>query len=128
MSISCSRRNHRIRCREKVLLTNQLILLKRQLASRSESVKAEILDLETALSSLFTLELEGLKIRSRVRWLKEGESPSRLFLNMGNQRREKSYVSSILNPPDVEVYSLDELLTVHERFYRSFSLSPNKKK
>ena len=55
-------RKSRIRCKEKVLLTTQLILLKRQLASGSDSVEAEILDLETALSSLFTLELEGLKI------------------------------------------------------------------
>ena len=68
------------------------------------------MDLETALSSLFTLELEGFKIRSRVRWLEEGETPSRFFLNMGDQRREKSYVSSILNSDDVEVYSLEELL------------------
>ena len=117
MSISYSRRKSRIRCREKVLLTNWLILLKRQLASGSDSVKAEILDLETALSSLFTLELEGLKIRSRVRWLEEGETSSRFFLHMVNQRREKSFVSSILNSDDVEVFSLEELLTVHEQFY-----------
>ena len=73
------------------------------------------MDLETALSSLFTLELEGLKIRSRVRWLEDGETPSRFFLNMGNERREKS--SSILNSDDVEVYSHEELLAVHEQFY-----------
>ena len=36
---------------------------------------------------------------------------------MGNQRREKSYASSILNSDDVEVYSLEELLPVHEQFY-----------
>ena len=117
MSISYSRHKSGIRCREKVFLTNQLILLKRPLASGSDSVKAEILDLETALSSLFTLELEGLKIWSRIRWLEEGETPSRFFLNMGNQRHEKSYVSSILNSDDVEVYSLEELLTIHEQFY-----------
>ena len=125
LSISYSRRKSRIRCREKVPLTNQLILLKRQLASGSDSVKAEILDLETALPSSFTLELEGLKIRSRVKWLEEGETPSRFFLNMGNQRREKSYVLSILNSHDVEVYSLEELLTVHEQFYTlSYSEEP----
>ena len=117
LSISYSRRKSRIRCREKVPIRNQLILLKRQLASGSDSVKAEILDLETALPSSFTLELEGLKIRSRVKWLEEGETPSRFLLNMGNQRREKSYVLSILISHDVEVYSLEELLTVHEQFY-----------
>ena len=35
---------------------------------------------------------------------------------MGNKRREKSYISSILNSDDVEVYSLEELLAAHERF------------
>ena len=53
----------------------------------------------------------------RMMMLEEGETPSRFFLNMGNQRREKSYVSSILNSDDVEVYLLEELLAVHERFY-----------
>lgn len=48
---------------------------------------------------------------------RRGRNPSRFFLNMGNQRRGKSYVSSILNSHDVEVYSLEELLTVHEQFY-----------
>ena len=72
--------------------------------------------METAPSSLFILELEGLKIRSRVRWLEEGEAPSRFFLNMGKQGREKSSDSSILNSDDV-VYSLEELFTVHEQFY-----------
>ena len=112
MCISYCRRKSRTRCREKVFLTNQLILPKRLLASESDSVKAEILELETALSPLFNLELEGLKFQSRIRWLGEGETPSRFFLNMGNQRREKSYVSSILNSDNAEVYSLEELLTV----------------
>ena len=55
LSISYSRRKSRIRCREKVLLTKQLILLKQQLASGSNSVEAEILDLhlESALSRRF---------------------------------------------------------------------------
>ena len=66
---------------------------------------------------MFTLELEGLKIRNKVRWLEEGETPSSFFLNMGSQRRQKSYVSTILNSDDVEVYSLEELLAVHEQFY-----------
>ena len=106
MCISYCRRKSRTRCREKVFLTNQLILPKRLLASESDSVKAEILELETVLSPLFNLELEGLKFQSRIRWLGEGETPSRFFLNMGNQRREKSYVSSILNSDNAEVYSL----------------------
>ena len=112
MCISYCWRKSRTRCREKVFLTNQLILPKRLLASESDSVKAEILELETVLSPLFNLELEGLKFQSRIRWLGEGETPSRFFLNMGNQRREKSYVSSILNSDNAEVYSLEELLTV----------------
>ena len=67
LSISYSRRKSPIRFREKVLLKNQLILLKRQLAFGCDSVKAEISDLKTALSSLFSLESNWLKIRSRVR-------------------------------------------------------------
>ena len=68
LSISYSRRKSRIRCREKVPLTNQLILLKRQLASGSDSVKAEILSPGQTDSQVLASSGK-LNLRRDLRWM-----------------------------------------------------------
>lgn len=60
-------------------MTNRLIVLKNRLISDDSSVKSEIADLEGSLKTLMTEEYEGAKIRSRAKWLEEGETPSRFF-------------------------------------------------
>ena len=69
------------------------------------------------MKSLFTQELEGSKIRSRVKWLEEGEVPSSYFFGLANQRHAKSLVSSVLTADETEVFSLPEIIAAHESFY-----------
>lgn len=84
------------RCRqlslEKILITNRLIFLKRRLAAGSSFVKDEITELEIQLRQLLDQQLEGAKIRSHARWLEEGETPSRYFLRLENERHAKAFV------------------------------------
>ena len=79
-AIAFSRRKHCLLSSQKVFLTNRLIALKNRLASGDVSASPEILTSEAALRSLLDSELEGSKIRSRVKWAEEGESPSGFFL------------------------------------------------
>ena len=76
-SISFARDRRKELSRDKVLLTNRLIVLKRHLASGISAVSSEILELEASLKSIFDRELEGSKIRSRAKWLEEGENQRR---------------------------------------------------
>ena len=64
---------------EKIFAINQLSFLKRRLAAGQAGVKSEIRELETFLKQLFDQQLEGFKLRSRVKWLEEGETPSKFF-------------------------------------------------
>ena len=79
-SISFARDRCKELSRDKVLLTNRLIVLKRRLASGVSAVSSEILELEASLKSIFDRELEGSKIRSLAKWLEEGEAPTRFSL------------------------------------------------
>ena len=92
-------------------------LLKRQLAAGNPAVKSEILNLESFLKQLFDRQLEGSKIRSRVEWLEEGETPSKYFLCLENERYAKSFVSSVYNSAGVEVSFLPEMIAAHTAFY-----------
>ena len=80
-TIKFSKAKNRGLSRDKVLITNRLIKLKNLLVSGDTSVQAEIRQLESLLKSLFTRELDGCKIRSRAKWIEEGEAPTRIFLS-----------------------------------------------
>ena len=87
------------------------------MAAGCVEVKPEIRDLELFLKQLFDQQLEGSKIRSRAKWLEEGEIPSKFFLRLENDRHAKSFVSSVFNSSGTEVYSLPEMMAAHEAFY-----------
>ena len=80
-------------------------------------MKTEISSLESQLPSLTTLEIEGVKVRSRAQWLEEGEKPSRFFFKL-EQRSEKNLVSSIYDTNGSVVSSHVDLEKVHVAFYR----------
>ena len=117
VSVSFSRDRSRSRAREKVLLTNRLIVLKRRFALGNISDTQEIALLEASLRAIFDKELEGSKIRSRARWLEEGEAPSRYFFTLEGQRHEKTLVSSVFDSAGVEVFSLPDIVRIHEEYY-----------
>ena len=82
-----------------------------------EDVKTEIRQLESSLKHLFEQQLEGAKIRSRVKRLEEGETASSFFLRLENERHAKTFVSSVFNPSGTKVCSLPEMIEAHETFY-----------
>ena len=116
-SISYSREKRRLFSWEKVSLINSLSLLKRRLAEGDNSVKATISDLELALKRLFDRQLESSKIRSRAKWLEDGETPSSYFLRLENERHAKASVTSIFNAAGAEVFSFPEIMDMHRTFY-----------
>ena len=124
-AIAFSRRKHRLLSSQKVFLINRLIALKNPLASGDVSASPEILTSEAALRSLLDSELEVSKIRSRVKWAEEGESPSGFFLGLESERHERGSVSSVFDSERQEVLSLPDMIQAHERFYLSlFSEEP----
>ena len=116
-TVSFSRQRRVDLSRQRVLLTNRLISAKRRLTSGDPSAKSEIVDLEVALRALISSESEGVKIRSRVKWLEEGEAPTRFFFKSATQKFEKSFVHSIFTPDGSEVSTLPEVIGAHETFY-----------
>ena len=80
-------------------------------------MKTEILDLEVRLNQLFERQLEGSKIRCRAKWLEEGETQSKYFLRLENDRHMKAFVTSVFNSSGTEVSSLPEIIDAYKVFY-----------
>ena len=64
---------------ERVSLTNKLVSLKRKLVI--DSVEKEIEECEARLKALIERELAGAKVRSRAKWIEEGEKPTSFFFS-----------------------------------------------
>ena len=111
-----SRIRRRSLSRERVLLVNRLVSLKRRLTSGDSTVALEISRLESELKALISRELEGSKIRSRVRWLEDGERPTRYFFKLEHKHIACNSVTSILDSNDVEVFTREEIERAHVCF------------
>ena len=124
-SISYSRKKRRQLCRDHVFYTNKLISLRQRLVDGDNSVVNTIQDIESCLKAIYTKEIEGILIRSRVEWLEEGERPTHYFFQLQSSRAQKSHMSLIYNSSGAEVFSQEEIAQVHVDFYSSlFSQEP----
>ena len=123
LDISYSKCKSRAASHQKLFLTNHLIYLKDLLDGGDLSVKSDILGAELEghiiiffiLKNGYTPETAVLidnfdtaitvsliiniihKIRSRVKWLEEGEAPSAFFFKLENQKHRKHFTSSVWN-------------------------------
>ena len=103
--------------REKVDLTNRLIRCKQLLVNGDIPASAEIVALEARLLALSHLEIEGVKTRSRARWIEDGEKPTRYFFQLERERVEKNRVALVHDSDGNEVSSRADLDRVHVEFY-----------
>ena len=117
--IAFSRGRRKTLSRERVLIINQLINLKQRLIQGEQELSAEIDALESRLKALIIKDLEGVKIRSRARWIEEGERPTRFFFKLEGERKVKHAVSSIFDTNGCEVFSREEIECAHVEFYTS---------
>jgi len=124
-SIDFARKKRKELCRDRVRLTNRLIRLRQCLVDGDESVQPLIVDIESQLKSLYFREMEGVKIRSRAKWLEEGERPTRYFFKLEQTRIQKSRINVIYDANGLEVSSQPEIEKAHVDFYtKLFSDEP----
>lgn len=116
-TIDFSKAQRRELSRDHARITSRLIAPKSKLVAGDLSVKSEILDLESSLNAIFRRKQDGIKIRSRAKWLEEGEVPSRYFFKLGRERFDRNLVSSIYDPNGTEVFDHAALMNAHESFY-----------
>ena len=75
--------------------------------------------LESALEAIIDSECEGARIRSRARWIEEGEKPTRFFFRLERKRAEKDNFESLPNESGEEKFSHDDLELVLVNFYKA---------
>ena len=116
-AINFSREKQRVLHYDKIRSVNHLVLAKRKLLNGDDSVRKVIDDLETNLKFVNLKQQKSHQIRSRAKWIEEGEKPSRFFLKLLRHRVQKNRVSCIFNSSGTEVTTQSDIEQAHFDFY-----------
>lgn len=79
-------------------------------------------ELENELEALYKIKSEGAQIRSRAKWIDEGEKNSSYFLRLENKHQSKNVINKVSNAGSTFVKTndiLNELCKFYENLYSS---------
>ena len=115
LTIWCASKLKQDRNYKRIVLENQL---------KSEKLKLDqhtvkIHHLEESLKTIYHLESEGVKIRSRVQWYEEGEQSTRYFHNLEKAKAKNKSWEKILNKNNDMVYGTKEIIKTQVEFYKN---------
>jgi hypothetical protein len=96
-----------------------VVVAKAAFAAHPSPETSSRLDLEEErLDEIHKQRLQGSLLRSRSRWLLEGERPSRFFLNLEKARLADTTISTLQTPTGTTVSSPSDLTRTAANFYQ----------
>ena len=117
--IDFSSRKRRQLLSERNSLTKRLLRAKSAVFAGDRSQIANVNKLESALEAVINNECEGAKVRSRARWIEEGEKPTRFFFRLERKRAEKNIFESLFNESGEEKFSHNDIELILVDFYKA---------
>ena len=115
---------------EKVDLERKLAFLESTLDKQNDNtVKEEYVRIQEKLEKLYKYECKGAGIRSRVKWMEDGEKNTNYFLSLEKKNGEKKLITQLKIRDKKKVVTdqqhiLREVKRFYEELYRSNGLDP----
>ena len=119
LTISFSSKIKRRKSLRRTSLENRLAILKRAIDSGDVSCLVEFNQIKTSLSELDSEEARAAYVRSRLRWIEDGEQSNSFFLRLERQNKQKQNISSIKDSSGVLHSYISEMLGVWRAFYQN---------
>ena len=113
----CKRKAHLRRAR-RISLFQDLTKAKTDLIQDIPGAASKVKSLENEIKILDWTELEGAKIRSRSKWIEQGEKPTRYFFSLETIRANDNFIHSLLKPDATEASSTAEISSTITDFYQ----------
>ena len=94
-------------------------ILNKEIASLEQEVPdLELLDKKKKeVESIRSEKIKGSIIRSRAKWLREGEKPSKYFCMLENHRYIEKTIKNIKNEKEENINEQESILTEIHKFY-----------
>ena len=106
-------------------MTKRLVRAKRSAQLGDAESASLVTELERSLHALILQESQDAKIRSRAKWIDEGEKPTRYFFRLERARADKNSFESLFDDNGVEKASPDDLEAILADFYTSLYSKDN---
>ena len=104
---------------ERNSLTKRLLWAKSAVFAGNRDQLSTVNKLDSALEAVINRECKGAKIRSRARWIEEGEKPTRFFFRLERKRAEKNVFESLFNESGEEKFPHADIELVLIDFYKA---------
>ena len=118
-----------IRKREQELLHTITILEHNLYLYNSPDIRASLKKAQDDLMYYYNLKLQGTIIRSRARWVEEGEKSTKYFLNLENRNKVNNSIHNIKNDNGMCITErsgiLEEIKSFYVNLYTSSNTSPD---
>ena len=85
--------------------------------SPHDNTKKELDQAKEKLSKFYDFKLQGIFVRSRARWVEEGEKNTKYFLNLEKRNKLHNTIKEIINDDNVTIYDPKEILNEAYNFY-----------
>ena len=118
LSIQYSQLLSKLRKSRRSSLQTRLTNLQAQLDAGHLSVLPELKTLERELASFDATSARAAQIRSRARWVEQGENSSAYFLRMEKKRGSDNFIAAIRSSSGVTKTSLIDIIGVWTSFYK----------
>ena len=99
-------------------LESELDHLDRQIAQNNNpELVQEHRQLKEELDELYSRKARGYQIRSRARWIEQGEKSSKYFLGLEKQRQNANSIGCLKNKNGTYVHTDKEILDTAKEYY-----------
>ena len=118
-SINSSKEKQRAARREKRSLSKQIAYERYKLQKFADYDSTRMIILEDRLNSLQLTELEGAVLRSKLKWIEDGEKSTKFFFGMEKSRQTKKIMKQVFKPNGEIVSDQKNILQEQRNFYTS---------
>ena len=108
---------------EKDVLKEITHLEKMLVQSRSDLILDRLRDARNRLQTIYDLKIQGIIVRSRARWVEEGERNTKYFLNLEKRNKSCNVIRKLIGEDGREIVSGDIILKELKDFYASLYTS-----
>ena len=100
-------------------LEKEIIALEKALISQTDKNRALVIlnEKKVQLESLRKEKMEGIKMRSKIKWMEYGEKPSTYFLNLEKRNAVNKRICKLVTTENKEITSHDDIISEVVLFY-----------
>lgn len=126
VSIEYSKLQARIRKSEEICIFEKISFYEQLYSSNpSEEVKRLLNDARTKLENIYDFKLKGIIIRSRARWVEEGEKNTKYFLGLEKRNKINNSINELITDDNLKLNTPNAILLEAERFYANLYTKDN---